>query len=56
VSIPPSTWHRLFVGDESWGMLSFHTVAAEDLIEELPIGPEGLDGGPTERHRYEAQG
>lgn len=56
VSIPPNTWHRLFVGDESWGMLSFHTVAAEDLLEELPIGPEGLDGGPTERHRYRAQG
>lgn len=56
VSIPPSTWHRLFVGDESWGMLSFHTVPAEDLIEEVPIGPDGLDGGPTERHRYQAQG
>ncbi len=54
VSIPPSTWHRLFVGAESWGMLSFHTVPAEDLIEERPIGPEGLDGGPTEQRRYQA--
>ncbi|MGH9361854.1 MAG: hypothetical protein ACRD2T_08040 [Thermoanaerobaculia bacterium] len=55
VSIPQNTWHRLFVGDESWGMLSFHTVASEELIEERPIGPDGLDGGPTERHRYQAQ-
>jgi quercetin dioxygenase-like cupin family protein len=53
VSIPPSTWHRLFVGDASWGMLSFHTVVAADLIEEVPIGPDGLDSGPTERHRYQ---
>lgn len=56
VSIPQNTWHRLFVGDESWGMLSFHTVPAEDLVEEVPIGPDGLDGGPTERHRYQAPG
>jgi len=56
VSIPPSTWHRLFVGDGNWGMLSFHTVAAEELVEERPIGPAGLDGGPTERHRYQAGG
>lgn len=54
VSIPQSTWHRLFVGGTSWGMLSFHTVAAEELVEERPIGPDGLDGGPTERRRYEA--
>jgi hypothetical protein len=56
VSIPENTWHRLFVGDESWAVLSFHTVAAEELIEERPISPEGLDGGPTERHRYQAEG
>ncbi len=55
VSIPPSTWHRLFVGDQSWAMLSFHTVPAEDLIEERPIGPDGLEGGPTERQRYQTQ-
>jgi hypothetical protein len=56
VSIPQSTWHRLFVGGESWGMLSFHTVVAAELIEERPLGPDGLDGGPTERHRYQAEG
>jgi hypothetical protein len=56
VSIPQATWHRLFVGGGNWGMLSFHTVAAEELVEERPIGPDGLDGGPTERHRYQAEG
>jgi hypothetical protein len=56
VSIPQSTWHRLFVGGGNWGMLSFHTVAAEELVEERPIGPDGLDGGQTERHRYQAEG
>ena len=52
VTIPPNTWHRLFVGPGDWGMLSFHTVAAEDLIEERPMSADSLDGGPTERRRY----
>ena len=56
VSIPQSTWHRLFVGGANWGMLSFHTVPAEELVEERPSGPDGLDGGPTEQHRYHAGG
>jgi hypothetical protein len=44
VSIPPSTWHRLFTGSAPWGMLSFHTVAPEDLIEERPVNENDLDG------------
>lgn len=52
VSIPPDTWHRLYVGGEPWGMLSFHTVEARALVEEVPVDPENLDG-PTERHLYE---
>ena len=51
VSIPPSTWHRLFVGSESWGMLSFHTVAPEALIEERPVDTNDLDG-ETRQERY----
>ncbi len=51
VSIPPSTWHRLFVGEVPWGMLSFHTVAAEELIEERPMDAHELDG-PTHQERY----
>ena len=52
VTIPPNTWHRLFVGPGDWGMLSFHTVAAGELIEERPMSADSLDGGPTERLRY----
>ena len=51
VSIPPSTWHRLFVGTEPWGMLSFHTVAPEALIEERPVDTADLEGD-TRRQRY----
>jgi hypothetical protein len=51
VSIPPSTWHRLFVGSEAWGMLSFHTVAPDALIEERPLDTNDLDG-QTRQERY----
>jgi hypothetical protein len=54
LSIPPNTWHRLYMGGASWGMISFHTVPARELIEERPLGPEGLDGGPTERRLWQA--
>jgi hypothetical protein len=53
LSIPPSTWHRVLAKHGNWGMLSFHTVPAAELIEELPIGPDGLDGGPTEQRHYQ---
>jgi hypothetical protein len=51
VSIPPSTWHRLLVGPETWGMLSFHTVAPEELIEENPVDMNNL-AGQTRQERY----
>ena len=51
VSIPPSTWHRLVVGSEPWGMLSFHTVDPEALIEETPVDSDDLDG-ETHQERY----
>ncbi len=39
VSIPQNTWHQPVVGAESdWAVISFHTVPAEELIEERP-GP-----------------
>lgn len=53
VSIPPATWHRLFSANHPWGMLSFHTVTATDLIEERPI-TEGDLRGPTTRRPYSA--
>ena len=51
ISIPPATWHRLVVGSEPWGILSFHTVAPEELIEEMPVDANDLDG-ETHQERY----
>jgi hypothetical protein len=51
VSIPPSTWHRLMVGPDAWGVLSFHTVAPEALIEERPVDANDLNGA-THQERY----
>src|SRR6266576_1692066 len=35
ISIPPNVWHRPVVGrDGDWVVISFHTVPAEELIEE----------------------
>jgi hypothetical protein len=39
ISIPPNVWHRPVIGaDEDWAVVSFHTVAADELIEERPAG------------------
>jgi hypothetical protein len=38
VSIPPETWHQVVVPSRHWAVVSFHTVADTDLIEERP-GP-----------------
>ncbi len=51
LTIPPATWHRLVVHQQAWGMLSFHTVASEALIEERPVDPNDLDGA-THQARY----
>jgi hypothetical protein len=37
ISIPQNVWHRPVVGaDADWTVVSFHTVPAEELIEEKP--------------------
>jgi hypothetical protein len=37
ISIPPNVWHCPLVGpDTHWTVVSFHTVPAEELIEEKP--------------------
>src|SRR5436190_23180516 len=37
ISIPPNVWHRPMVGaDADWAVVSFHTVPADELIEERP--------------------
>lgn len=40
ISIPPHVWHQGVVPGENWVVVSFHTVAAQDLIEERPAGEE----------------
>jgi hypothetical protein len=50
ISIPPNVWHRPLIGnDMDWVVVSFHTVPAEELIEERP-SPSTADG--TKRMRY----
>jgi hypothetical protein len=37
ISIPPNVWHRPVMNAETdWAVVSFHTVPAEELIEERP--------------------
>src|SRR5262249_4993981 len=44
-SIPPYTWHQGIVDpDEHWVVVSFHTVPAEELIEERPTEEGGVAG------------
>jgi len=33
-SIPPNVWHQAVVPSQDWSVVSFHTAAAEELIEE----------------------
>ena len=40
VSIPPSMWHRIQIGRKNFVSISFHTVAADRLIEETPVGDD----------------
>lgn len=54
ISIPPETWHQGVVGEEDWLVVSFHTVAAEELVEERPdpADPDPLHPRRTRRRRY----
>ena len=37
ISIPQNVWHRPLIGGEAdWVVVSFHTVVADELIEERP--------------------
>jgi hypothetical protein len=53
ISIPRNVWHRPVVGkDEDWAVVSFHTVVADELIEEKP--DSGSKDG-TRQMKYLAQ-
>lgn len=43
ISIPPFVWHQSAAPAQDWVVVSFHTVEAEDLIEERPLDPEGSE-------------
>jgi hypothetical protein len=49
ISIPPDMWHRIAIGPAPFVSLSFHTVAAAELIEETC---EGDDFTQTQRRLY----
>ena len=50
ISIPQNAWHRPVVGtDADWTVVSFHTVLAEELIEEKQ--DDGGQGG-TKQTKY----
>jgi hypothetical protein len=50
ISIPPNVWHQPVVAPAAdWVVVSFHTVPAEELIEERP--DSAVDGG-TKQMRY----
>jgi len=49
VSIPTNHWHQAVVPDDDWVVVSFHTVSAEQLIEERP---DAAHPGLTHQRRY----
>ena len=53
ISIPPNIWHRPVVGvDADWAVVSFHSVAPDELIQERPDG-SSKDG--TKQMKYLAR-
>jgi hypothetical protein len=50
ISIPRNVWHQVVVPEgPDWVVVSFHTVPAEELIEERP---DSADPGGTKQMRY----
>jgi hypothetical protein len=47
ISIPVNVWHQGIVGDENWIVISFHTAAESELIEERPE-----DGDKIHQQKY----
>ena len=49
VSVPPNTWHQAVVEGSDWVVVSFHTVAPNELIEERP---DPVDAHATKQRQY----
>ena len=48
LSIPAGVWHQGVMGADHWVVVSFHTVPADELIEERPT----VEGSGTLQRRY----
>jgi hypothetical protein len=49
ISVPENVWHQAVTPAANWVVVSFHTVLAEELVEERP-GPSGA--GLTQQRKY----
>ena len=49
ISIPQNVWHQCVVGPMDWAVVSFHTVAERELIEERPASDVS---GPARQRWY----
>jgi hypothetical protein len=49
ISIPPNVWHQVVVPGDDWVVVSFHTVPADELIEERP---DEADSEQTKQRHY----
>jgi phosphinothricin acetyltransferase len=49
ISVPPNVWHQAVVPDRDWVVVSFHTVPADELVEERP---DAGDVSRTHQRRY----
>ena len=55
LSIPTNTWHKPVMGDGNWVVVSFHTAADDELIEERPADDAHPDTGATTSELYEGR-
>jgi hypothetical protein len=51
VSIPVNAWHKPVMGADTWVVVSFHTVPADELIEERG---DPATATQTQQHTYSA--
>jgi hypothetical protein len=49
LSVPSNTWHQAIVPEDNWVVVAFHTVPADELIEERP---DQIDTALTHQRRY----
>lgn len=55
LSIPMNTWHKPVMGDGNWVVVSFHTAADDELIEERPVDDANPDIGATKSELYDGR-